>query len=150
MSLLLLSKKSFRAACLLMTDYTEIIRQYVGVKELCGLMKDYYFSELEFENELYKISYAGAIQTLMDLLENCTNPAVLHWVHLATSLVKTHNWFSANEYETRILLHHALYIPSSNICTRVWCWNRPGLQCICGCPLNDEYFKANSLNTLMD
>lgn len=141
-------KQGFEVVCQHVLDYRPILEAFLSVKDLNSLIHDFYFSEMEFENDIYALCYASrsASVRVARLLMNAKNEYVRRWIRWTGHLVRyemeinrlAFSNLTPKDFELSCIRNVISIDPLS--CSRAWCWYRH--ECKCGCRLDLNYLAS--------
>ncbi len=148
-----LIKKEFQTACNYFLDYTDVLLEYVALRDLSTIIQGYTFSEMDFETTLYRQAYRyvvshnyKAFHRLVWIVYNCPLQPVKQWRDQVIKLV--HHYKSLSKFavtDPYSCLSDSLNMfqtttVSPQRCNRVWCWYQKD-DCFCGQTLNVPFFQ---------
>lgn len=135
--------QAFNKARLFLEDHSKQLEEVITVKPLVALIKEYYYSELLFENHLFAFHGRGAdFEEMSNMILQDTNCAVLAWARSMldsqTKLVCRMSAMPIEQWEALPVLDRlasgisrTMEVPDA--CVRPKCWYEG--RCKCGWPL---------------
>ncbi len=121
-------------------DYRPLLDPVVPLRDLANLIHDYYYSELDFEDDLYCLAFLSDAEMRQELSEILWDHSCAELKRWAYMVVHFHPASKIYPSLSKDILYNVLYISSLDRCCRVWCWY--GNQCTCERPLAQEAFAV--------